>query len=351
MTQPTRETHSQPGEGLMAGEPVLVPRYLTRYPGHTDRCEREDCPAVAVEGHGKPPAAILSNVIRFGQIYQSALHLSCPEAARLALLTEDGLELEGLEIAVESQPPMEGCVGLSSEQWEDVRTEGFQILLTQELELSRRLAVLGLFCQRLTELLETGQGGNLQGLIQATDALIEGQALQIPLLPVTKRRELQAKFVGLFMSHVRSLPLTPTQSSVFDAVVDGLGFSREGLADPKNMDRRIASGQERLALALESKPWFFEHFLQNEMFREVFPWGDMNPLAHFARILRSYTVLQILLIGRAAAQEHPLDEAVLVETVQVLCQVLESAGDLSSSLGVQVTGIEWERLGSLLILV
>lgn len=351
MTQPANEAHSIPGEGAVTGEAVLVPAYLTRYPGHSDRCLQDGCPAVAAEGQGKPEAAILSNLIHFGQIHQAALRLSCPEAARLALLSEDGLELEGLEIGFEPQALMEGSSGLSAEQWEEVRTEVFQVLLTQELELPRRLALLGLFCQRLTELLETGQGKNLNGLIQATDALVEGEALQIPLLPVTKRRELQAKFVGLFMHQVRSLPLTKAQSSVFDAVIAGLDFSREGLADPNKLNRRIALGQERLALALENKPWFFEHFLQNEMFREVFPWGEKTPLAHFARILRSFTVLQLLLIGRAAAQELPLEDAALVETVQVLCQVMESAGDLSASLGVRVTGIDWEHLGSLLVLV
>lgn len=356
MTQPASDTQSKIGgetaplEPLL-GKPILVPRYLTRFAGHTERCVREGCPTVAVEGMGKPEAAILSHVVGFGQIHQAALRMSCPEAARLALLTEDGLELEGIELPRDDQAPVEGMAGMSPEQWDEVRTQVFQILLTQELELPRRLAVLGLFCERLTEMIESGQSANLGGLVQATDALIEGEALQISLLPQAKRRELQAKFVGLFMAQVRSLRLTQAQEAVFDAVIAGLDFSREGLADPDQLNRRIALGQERLGQALQSKPWFFEHFLQNEMFREVFPWGDKTPLAHFAQILRRFTVLQTLLIGRAAGQEQPLDEEALVETAQVVCQVAETAGDLSSSLGVRVTGIDWGRLGSLLILV
>lgn len=293
------------------------------------------------------------STVRMGNFDQMALSLSCPEAARLALLAEDAFELEACESHVrpESVKLVNPRGGLTLEDMEELRTEMFQILLTRELDLSRRLAVLGLFCHRLAELMRQEKGANLPGLVQAMDSILENGALQIPLRPEKERQYTQAKFASGFLSTVGMSELTAHHRKVFDAVTSGLGLQADGTQDEVVLMKGIVEGSVRLEAALQAAPHLLEHYLVNEAFREVFPWSGEDPFRHYINLLLGFTILRAMLLGRAASQEAVLTPQELVETVQVFCRRVQNEKHIIDQLNPAVTFGDWTSPGTLFLVV
>jgi len=262
------------------------------------------------------------NTVLCGDFHQMVLRLSCPEAARLALLEADAFDMDVSEASVRTGTieRIAPRFGLSMGEMEDIRTQLFQILQTRELDLSRRLAVMGVFCQRLTELLQQDKGANIQGLFKTMDAVMENGALQIPLKPLNAREYTRAKFAWSHLAAMRNTAVSPHQRKVLDAVASGLSIPADGSPDEAGLMRGLELGTARLEVALLGAPWLLEHYLFNEALSEVFPWSEKTPYRHFINLILGFTLLRVMLVGRAASQEATLTPQELVDTVQVFCK-------------------------------
>lgn len=256
--------------------------------------------------------------LRVGELHQMTLSPSCPEAARLMLLEEDAFDLMGMEQTVRTGPiaPVKGAPGLPLEVMDEVRTSVIQVLRTRGLDLSRRLKVVGILCERLTALLQEKQYGGILPLLEGLDLALGNEGLAgIP--QAREHPEAQVELAGTLFRSRKAASLTPLQRRVFDLVAAGLGDSGVGEVDPSLLAERHRIGRARLAQALEAVPWFFEHYLLNEALSEYFPWKGASPKEHFASLLMRYTILRVMLAGRAAAQDQILAPRELAETVQV----------------------------------
>lgn len=298
-------------------------------------------------------AAYPRTAVQLGDVQQVALRLSCPEAARLALLEEDALDLEAREIHLRGSvvDRISERAGISLEGMCEVRTQMFQILSTRELDLSLRLAVLGVFCQRLNELIEQGKSANLVGLFQIIDAVLENGALQIPLKPQKDREYLRARLSGHFLPAMRKAARSPQRVRVLEAAMKGLGILVDGRPSEVALMRGLSTGTERLNQALSRVPWLLENHLQNAVLREVFPWSKGSPFQHFMDLTLGFAILRTMLAGRAAMQEAILTPDELAETVQVFCSIQETKPTMLDLVEPGSIEGDWSSLGMLLLVV
>lgn len=291
--------------------------------------------------------------VEFGDYQQMTLQLSCPEAARLALLEPDAFDLGAGEGSCRAGGVgrVAPVAGLTLADMEEIRTQLFQILLTQEVELPRRLAVLGLFCQRLTELIQQGRCDHLAGLTETMDECLRSGALQVPLNPETERRDARLEFGWIFVLSMRVSELPPHQRRVIDAVATGLGIRADGSLEPTVFPAGYRAGAARLEAALEAVPGFLERYLLNEALREVFPWSKETPYEHYIHFLLRFAILQVMLAGRAAAQETLLTPEELAETVQVFCRRMQNGQKITDQINPDLTKGDWSRLQTLFTVV
>lgn len=290
--------------------------------------------------------------VQLADHHQLTLQLSCPEAARLALLEPDAFELVASEARVRAAGAgrLEACGGLSLEAMTEIRTELYRVLLTRELALDRRLAILGLFCQRLAELTQRGQTGNLPALLGLLDATVLEGGVRIPLRPEAERVAARAEFAWVFILGMRISDLPPLQRRVVDAVAAGLGIDADGARGDSHRERH-AEGVARLEAALVDAPLLLEHYLLNEALREVFPWSKGDPMQHYIQFLLRFTILRVMLAGRAASQEARLTPAELAETVQVFCRRMQHGRKIVDLIRPEVITGDWTSLRTLLTVV
>ncbi len=290
---------------------------------------------------------------RFGALHQMTLTLSCPEAARLALLDKEAFDMVGQEqsVTLGYLGVVKARFGLSLEVMEAVRTLFFQVLLSQDISLSNRLKVIGRCCERLQDLLEAKQADAVPALLRDMEHEFDSGAAMAAFAGQVELPDVQAQITAPFLLAGRESFQSPNVRKVLDEVTRGLGFHGDLLPESADLVRAYETGLERLAPALEAVPWLLEHYLINECFREIFPWSQDNPRRHYATLIVRFATVRLMLAGRAAGREARLTPAELAETVQVACRRYVHDMNFTKQAGQTLAESDWlslEKLHALL---
>lgn len=263
-------------------------------------------------------------VLECGTVRQVTLTLACPEAARLALLERDAFDLvmQAQTVSQDYVGKIAPRFGFSLEDMDDVRTLLFQVLAIEEIPLASRLKVIGLFCDRLTGLIQTMQIAELPAVVQSLARDLEDAETLPPAAGPGQGvfPDAVARAAAPYLLVGREAFQTPHGRKVLDDVTRGLGFHGDRAPDDADLLRAYKVGLERLAPALERVPWLLEHYLSNEFLKEFFPWVLGSPRRHYATVILRYALIRLMLAGRAAACEATLTPSELAETIQVGCR-------------------------------
>jgi lysine-N-methylase len=292
---------------------------------------------------------------RTAQGIEQSLTLSCPEAARLALLADDALDFVGhrIDYRRDSMPRWAPRPGWSPAQIELVRVFCLQLMQTRELQVWERLAVLGLLCERLQGLEHEGRGAGAAALVEEFTALVAEGGVSALLADLQPFHEIQAQALfGLWLSRGRATG-SEHQEEVRRAVLRGLGAeaSTDGGQESLSADVVVAhyvQGLRRLPEALAQAPSLMTNYLLNDMFREAFPFADGAPFAQYQRLLVRFGMVRLLLVARCNAAGAGLPSAQdLAATVQVFCRRHQHDPSFARALDQVLANAGWDRLDRL----
>ena len=298
-----------------------------------------------------------------GQTLQ-ALTLSCPEAARLALLAPDALEPDTGAMTVRTEvvqtvapPVLHGTPTATASALDALRAFALQLVRTPDQPLWQRLAVLGQWCHELTTQLDwattpltDNSTVNAPGACArpaaphtntrqcvAPDLVTWQTSFADPaqldtlfnaLEAVPVQRQLQAQVWAALWRRKSDRGLSSVQRQVIAAVEQGLGWAEDGTeVHAATSAARYADGLAQLPLALQTRaPHLLEHFVVNELFRDVFPFQASTPWAQYVQLVVQVGLLRWMLAAQCSRATLP-DTAALVRTVQVLCQRFQHDAD------------------------
>jgi len=261
----------------------------------------------------------------FGGQYEQALSLSCPEAARQALLVRDAFDFtEGsITVRMEKMAKIAPVHGVPLDLMNEVRILCLKLMRTEGLELWQKMAVLGLFCERLTELLQAGKHARILSLLDNTAAMIEQGGISAALADMKPDYRSQAIVFAAFWGGAgfaanSATQHSPVQDRIVDAIACGLGADPEtGCATHEQIVQAYVNGLQRLPEALEAAPFLLEHFVLNEMFRDLFPFRGNNPYEAFLQLISQFGLLRLMLAAQCNKQGALPDKEAMVHTVHV----------------------------------
>jgi lysine-N-methylase len=257
----------------------------------------------------------------FGGQVEYALNLSCPEAARKALLAESSLDL--IEAPIVIRPATVTTLvpqgKISPEHINEIRGFCFQLMQVGDLLLWQRLVVIGHFCHQLDQLISVGSGTpDVPRFLADFVNQIENGAI-LEMLTEAAINELgQAQLFFKFWQGQAERRNSPSQAMVQNAVAAGLGVEGIGSADVdwSALGRHYQAGLQRMLIAQEATPTLLNNYLLNEMFREMFPFGSTSPYRHFLGMVARFGLLRLMLAGVCNTTAVPGAD-MLVRTAQV----------------------------------
>ena len=261
-------------------------------------------------------------LVRFDGGMQKALYLSCPEAARLVLMSPQLLPPAGapryqqfrLEQAQNSIPPG-SCALLRP-----LRSFALDLLQDRAYPLWQRLFLLGTVCRRVHELTAAQPAAQIPPLLIQYATIAREGSLRPHLDGIPARPGLQLDLV-LKLIQRRYQSDQPEQ-----AFVTRVGDLLQAIAhSPETPGADPAARYHQAYLRYfepfeQANPRFMENYLLNYIFRTGFPFINIidpgqrriDPLISYLLLALHYRLLHSLLIGAAAryGQAFSIDHAV-----------------------------------------
>lgn len=282
----------------------------------------------------------------FGGQVEQALVLSCPEAARQALLAPDAFDFVQGAVTVRADTVGDTVPrhGVPLELMGEVRIFCLQLMRTEGLELWQKLAVLGVFCESLTETLANGGHAAVPALLESFVVMVEQGMVLDALDGMQPNHAVQARvFASLWQGKQSRGSLV--QNKVSDSVAKGLGADATGKTSLEQLVECYSRGVTRLPEALQAAPHLLEHYILNEMFYDLFPFhGTLTPFEHYLRLVARFGLLRLMLAAQCNTDGTLPDASALVQTVQVFCRRFQHDANFATQVNQALKKSGWDKL-------
>uniref|UniRef100_UPI0040482974 flagellin lysine-N-methylase n=1 Tax=Limnohabitans sp. TaxID=1907725 RepID=UPI0040482974 len=279
--------------------------------------------------------------------HELSLTLSCPEAARLALLKADAMDF--VEDAVRLRPNVISAGrtlhGLTMEMMSSIRIFALQLMRASDLVLWQKLALLGVFCEQLTQTLKTSGHSRVPAMLENINDMVSNGLIVDALSEMQPDYASQARVFSRLWQLKINGKLSPQQEMIQKSVALGLG------ADPltnevseEQLIKKYISGISNLKIAMANAPFLLDNYVINEMFNEVFPFGAVTPDLHFQRLVTRLGLIRLMLAAQCNDLEKlPLPEQ-MAKTVQVFCRLYQHDTNFATNVNNALRLTGWNNL-------
>ena len=252
--------------------------------------------------------------------------MSCPEAARLALLNPNEMEFDEVtepfetrniinrqidthKLAVATKP--ERCF------WE-LRIFTIQVLQNRAYTLAERLIVLGMFYQKLQNQIEAGQVEEIPHTIASYTNLLNGNDLREELGRIPAQVTIQMELLKeLTDERVVKGVTSQRYLDCFGQFMHGFQYTREELVE--EIAARYQEAEEKYYRPFMTEhEYILENYLVNHVFRNLFPFSGAKDLFdNYVMMVVHYALIKVHLIGMAAFHQG-LNEELIIKLINHL---------------------------------
>ena len=282
-----------------------------------------------------------------GGQHQQALTLSCPEAARLALLAPDAMDLVEMsgKVRAESVIQIRSKQGLTPEMMESVSLFCLKLMKVSSLSLWQKLAALGVFTEQLTATLKRGGQAGVPALLNDFDTMVSSGAIAEALSAMLPDYAIQATIFSGLWQIKNNRKNSAVQQSVQAMVVKGLGADPvTNLVTQQQLIDNYRAGVQRLPEALKEAPYLLENFLLNEMFSEGFPFSEASPYEHFLKLVTHFGLVRFMLAVQCNHADHLPTVEHMARTVQVFSRKYQHDAEFAKRVNAALKNSGWDAL-------
>ncbi len=271
----------------------------------------------------------VSNIVN-GVLEKSAT-MSCPEAARLALLNPDGIEFNETEDTLETRNVVRKRLdtktvnGVQIERyfWE-LRIFSIQVLQKRRYSLAERLILLGLFFQKVEQYIQENQLEEIPQLIASYTALAEGEGISniledIPSLSAIQMALLKALVDKRVVGGVRN----QRYIDCFGEFLYGIEYKKESSVEEIS-GRYQAAYNDYYQPFMSKHEYILENYLVNYVYIHLFPLTNgKNVFEEYIMMVIHYAMIKMHLIGMAGFHKEDFSLDHVIKLIQSFAKAIE----------------------------
>lgn len=251
--------------------------------------------------------------------YEMSLDVSCPEAARILLLKEEGIEFEENEetlgkhiISSEIDTKSKGFKNLPIKYFKEIRDLSIKIIKNRKFDLNRRLYILGEFINELEEELKYNYE-NVLKFIKEYDI----NSVKDPYEKDDFSYLLQVDFFKKTMKYLNIL--NEVDSLLFKdytrEVMTGFNFEDDNISKYANV--YIEAFEEYSKEYMIKNSFIFENYLVNFIYNYMFPFSENQSVFDgYIMLLMRYSFIRFYLVGKYIVNKNESKEEI-VRFIQV----------------------------------
>lgn len=264
-------------------------------------------------------------------ILEKAAAMSCPEAARLALLNPDVMEFDEIHEPMTTRNMIRRRIDTLHPRmidrperffW-DLRIFTIDVLQNREYELSERLMILGIFYQQLQQRLENGGVHDIPVLIDTFTSLIKAGDIKELLAGIPTQVEIQMELLKE-LTDVRVAKGVRSQRywECFTQFLSGLQYTQDATVEDV-ADRYRRAEKDYYRPFITERQYLLEHYLVNYVFESCFPCpGSVNIFNNYVMLVVHYALVKMHCIGMAAFHKG-LNEELYIKLIQSFAKTME----------------------------
>lgn len=266
-----------------------------------------------------------------GGIRETALALSCPEAARLVLLDPNLLAPRPHNPTEEKFAPDDPNQPPFPPDFLQIRASVLALLQTRSYPLWQRMFLLGLMCRRLDSIARGELKRSVPEFLADLKAAVKSGSLRpaMETLPIDRAAQLDVvlRLAGMLLHRSN---FTPRFAASVEAFTAGIGNAPGATLESLTRQYTLAHDASYEPF-MRRHPHILENYLINTIVRCQFPYGreGMEPGAvpqmarEFARLTAQFALTRGLLIGVAGFHGPAFSTAHVVSTVQAAAKHFE----------------------------
>jgi len=266
------------------------------------------------------------NTISFGSKLERAAVLSCPEAARLALLAPDAMELVevteplGVRMNLRELPLSKAGVDAPLRRFAELRAGAVRLLRASSASIESRLLALGLALRSLDNrtLARDEAAQTFDRYSRGLPAVEEQLAGARPLDSL--RTELLRE---LIVERFATAPVSQRYTAIVAKVEQGLQLQANRMTDDAVISHYNSALNDIYNPYMSQRPWLVANLLVNQVYSSVFPFGGGSTMFDdYLLLVLRYALIKLHLVG-VAAFDGALDDAQVIEVVHVFQRTVD----------------------------
>ncbi len=261
---------------------------------------------------------------------ECSLSLSCPEAARLVLQSEQLLtppDGPGYEITWNDTTR---TFAPTRKYFWPIREFTARLITNRSYPLWQRLFLLGTFSRRLDAIAHDDLKRTVPEFLQDFSEAVDSGTLRDAIESIRPDPATQLDMVLQFVELQKTPCVSTRLIECLVAFASGIGC-RPGATRADQIDRYESAYREIYAPFFARRPHILENYLLNQMFRQLFPFDTVlfNPAAtpdcaeSFARLATQFALIKGILIGVAGFYAERFSQAHVVQAVQTVSRHFE----------------------------
>ncbi len=276
---------------------------------------------------------------KIDQEYELSAKLSCPEIARLALLNPDGIDFDKKEYEVNKNwstmmsLKTDGVNNGNLFSWE-VREFAIDIVQNRKLKISDRLIFLGLFMNRLQEILDRKNYQEINRLVNEYQQKINNPAYLHSLENINDSLSLQIETIlELIAARKRSGVTSSRYLECFNDMIRGLDLDgKEEILKSKLEDTYLYNYTNYYLPFMNEHEYIFENYVVNYMFESMFPnMASGKIFKDYTKLSTIFAMLKVHFVG-ISGYSKGLSTDQAIKIIQSFVRAIEHNGTYLSGM-------------------
>ncbi|GGD92199.1 flagellin lysine-N-methylase [Paenibacillus nasutitermitis] len=264
-----------------------------------------------------------------GMIEKSAT-MSCPEAARLALLNPNGIVFEQTQeptstrgfVSQEMQTDDHKVNNKPDRYLWDLRIFTIQVLQNRIYSLSERLILLGMFYQKVQTYIEQEKVHQIPDLIASYTQLMSDEGLRDSLLDIPTNLAIQMELCKELMDFRFGHGIRNNRyMECLQETLAGIQYTAEATVEEITERYKIAF-DDYYEPFMKEHEYILENYLVNHVFKNLFPLGQKTIFDDYVMMIVHYSMIKLHLIGMSGYHKG-LSTELVIKLIQSFAKIVE----------------------------
>lgn len=264
-------------------------------------------------------------------VYERSATMSCPEAARIALLNPKPLEFEQTEqiadyrntVSIRFDTQNEAFLNKPQRFFWNLRTFSISLLQNRNYELWERLTLLGLFFGKAQEYSDNGKTDQIPNLVETFTTLVNEGTLKESMKSIPVQDTLQMKL----LKEISDRRLLRNVSSkryleCYAEFLQGIGCLKS-ISVEEMGHHYYTAYEEYYKPFMAQHSYILENYLVNHVFKVVFPFsGEKTLFNEYVALVLHYSLVKMLLIGMSGYHKK-MDFDLVIKLMESFSRAIE----------------------------